>query len=376
MPGSSYVLAEVLADLGITPNRVHGDTRAQFNHPATVWAAGAGAIAFCLAGRVEDPEQVLTNSAAAVILTNAELNDGFSVLSPRAVVVLDDPRLAYVEVLNYCFRPEPPPVGVHPTAVVDSSATLADSCSIGPNVVIGAGSSVGAHAIVGANVVIGANVRIGARSIIGPGSVLGFDGFGYTRSPDGTANRFPHYGGVLVGDDVEIGSNTSVDRGTLGDTVIENGAKIDNLVHIAHNVRVGAHAFVIAHAMIGGSTTIGARTWVAPGVSIRDGIAVGDDALVGLGSVVTKPVSDGQTVVGSPALPIAEFKRFQAVLKRAADDRLPVGEVPGPSRPPMGPGHTVTSCHNRRTGGHGTTGSDFGLGWHSPYQERLLEVHV
>ncbi len=321
MPESSYVLAEVLADLGITPNRVHGATGARFDHPATVWAADSGAITFCLAGRVENPEQVLTDSAAAVILTNAELDDGFTVPSSRAVVVLDDPRLAYVEVLNHCFRPQPPPVGVHPTAVVDSSATLADSCSIGPNVVVGVGSSVGAHAIIGANVVIGANVRIGARSVIGPGSVLGFDGFGYTRHPDGTAKRFPHYGGVLVGDDVEIGANTSIDRGTLGDTVIENGAKIDNLVHVAHNVRVGAHAFVIAHAMIGGSTVIGARAWVAPNVSIRDGIAVGDDALVGLGSVVTKSVSDGQTVVGNPALPIAEFKRFQAALKRTAADR-------------------------------------------------------
>jgi UDP-3-O-[3-hydroxymyristoyl] glucosamine N-acyltransferase len=234
------------------------------------------------------------------------------------VVVLDDPKLAYVAVLNHCFRPEPPPAGLHPTAVVDSSATLADSCSVGANAVIGAGSSIGANTIIGPNVVIGANVRIGARSIVGPGSVLGFDGFGYTRHPDGTAERFPHFGGVLVGDDVEIGSNTSVDRGTLGDTVIEDGAKIDNLVHIAHNVRVGADAYVIAHAMIGGSTTIGARAWIAPNVAVRDGIVIGDDALVGLGSVVTKSVGDGQTVAGSPAMPIAELKRMQAALKQAA----------------------------------------------------------
>jgi UDP-3-O-[3-hydroxymyristoyl] glucosamine N-acyltransferase len=271
----------------------------------------------------------LNGSAAAVILTNAELDDGFTVPSPRAVVVLDDPRLAYVEVLNHCFRPERPPAGVHPTAVVDSSATLADSCSIGPNVVIGVGSSVGADVIIGANVVIGANVRIGARSVIGPGSVLGFDGFGYTRHPDGRAERFPHYGGVLVGNDVEIGAITNVDRGTLGDTVIENGAKIGNLVHIGHNVRVGAHAFVIAHAMIGGSTAIGARAWVAPSVSIRDGIAVGDDALVGLGSVVTKSVSDGQTVVGNPALPTIPVAELKAAPKRAAAGRLPAGRCPG-----------------------------------------------
>ena len=263
MPESSYVLAEVLADLGIHPNRVHGATDARFDHPATIWAADSGAIAFCVAGRVENPEQVLTDSAAAVILTNAGLDDGFTVPSSRAVVVLDDPRLAYVEVLNHCFRPEPPPAGVHPTALVDSSATLADSCSIGPNVVIGSGSSVGAHTLIGANVVICANVRIGARSVIGPGSVLGFDGFGYTRHPDGTTKRFPHYGGVLVGDDVEIGANTCIDRGTLGETVIKNGAKIGNLVQISHNVRVGANALVIGTAGISGSTAIGARAWVA-----------------------------------------------------------------------------------------------------------------
>lgn len=319
MPESPYVLAEVLAELGITPNRVHGATDARFDHPATVWTAGAGAIAFCVRGRVKNPEQVLTDSAAAVILTNAKLDDGFTVPSPRAVVVLDDPRLAYVEVLNHCFRPEPPPACVHPTALVDSSATLADSCSIGPNVVIGSGSSVGAHTLIGANVVICANVRIGARSVIGPGSVLGFDGFGYTRHPDGTTKRFPHYGGVLVGDDVEIGANTCIDRGTLDDTIIENGAKIGNLVQISHNVRVGAHALIIGTAGIGGGTPIGARAWVAG--TIRDGIAVGDDALVALGSVVMRSVSDGQTVVGNPALPIAEFGRLQVTLKRAAANR-------------------------------------------------------
>jgi hypothetical protein len=132
MPVSSCVVGEILADLGITPNRVSSNTNARFDHLATVCSAAAGAIAFCLAGRVENSEQVLTDSAA-VILTNAEQEDGFTVPSPRAAVVLDDPRLVYVGVLNHCFRPEPPPAGVHPTAAADASAMLADSCSIGPS---------------------------------------------------------------------------------------------------------------------------------------------------------------------------------------------------------------------------------------------------
>ena len=156
------------------------------------------------------------------------------------------------------------------------------------------------------------HVRIGRRVTIHAGTILGADGFGYEREPGGELTKFPHLGGVVIEDEVEIGANTCIDRGTLADTFVGRGARIDNLVHLAHNTRVGEHAAVIAHAMVGGSTQIGARAWIAPSACLRDRIRIGDDAVVGLGSVVTRGVPDGATVFGNPARPEAEQRRLLA----------------------------------------------------------------
>jgi UDP-3-O-[3-hydroxymyristoyl] glucosamine N-acyltransferase len=128
--------------------------------------------------------------------------------------------------------------------------------------------------------------------------------------------KFLHLGGVVIEDNVEIGSNTSIDRGTLADTFIRRGAKIDNQVHIAHNCDIGPDAVVIAQAMIGGSVKIGRGAWIAPGVVVMNGIAIGAGAFCGLGSIVTKPVADGLTVMGNPARPIDEAKALLAAQKK------------------------------------------------------------
>src|SRR5690606_230154 len=120
---------------------------------------------------------------------------------------------------------------------------------------------------------------------INAGTVIGAEGFGYQRNENGEFEKFPHIGGVIINDNVDVGSNTSIDRGALGNTIIGEGAKIDNLVHIAHNVKVGKHAAVIAHAMIGGSSVIGDYSWVAPNSAIRDQISIGNRVTVGLGAV-------------------------------------------------------------------------------------------
>ncbi len=140
--------------------------------------------------------------------------------------------------------------------------------------------------------------------------MIGADGFGYERNEVGELEKFPHVGGVLIEDNVEIGANSCIDRGSLGDTRICQGARIDNLVHIAHNVYVGRHAVVIANAMVGGGTHIGDFAWVAPSACLRDRIKIGDKSLVGLASLVTKDVPNGETVLGCPARSLAKHKRL------------------------------------------------------------------
>jgi UDP-3-O-[3-hydroxymyristoyl] glucosamine N-acyltransferase len=226
-----------------------------------------------------------------------------------------NPRLSFMRATARFFAPPRPAAGIHPTAAVHESATIADSAYVGPGVTVGANSTIGADSIIHANVVIYDNVKVGSRVLIHGGTVIGADGFGYERNETGELEKFPHVGGVTILDDAEIGSNTSIDRGTLEDTLICERARIDNQVHIAHNVVVGRDVAVIAQAMIGGSVRLGDRAWIAPSATIMNKANVGTDATVGLGAVVVKPVRDGETVMGSPAVPDHEFRAARAALK-------------------------------------------------------------
>jgi UDP-3-O-[3-hydroxymyristoyl] glucosamine N-acyltransferase len=149
--------------------------------------------------------------------------------------------------------------------------------------------------------VIGDEVVIGARCKIKSGAIIGEEGFGFERNVDGSAVRLPHVGNVVIHDDVEVGSFTTVCRGTIVNTEIRRGAKIDDHVHVAHNVIIDEDAFVIACAELSGGTRIGKRAWIAPGASLLPSVCIGDDAVVGLGAVVLRSVDSHETVVGNPA---------------------------------------------------------------------------
>lgn len=228
------------------------------------------------------------------------ITDAHSAAARTAPTLIStEPRLDFARALAYLERvagfewSDAEPV-VHPTA------------RIGRNVVLGRGVVVGAGTIIYHNVVIGDEVQIGAGCVIKSCAVIGEEGFGFERDAAGAAVRLPHLGNVLIGDNVEVGSLTTVCRGTLGDTVLRDGAKIDDHVHIAHNVFVDHHAFVIACAEVSGGVKVGARSWIAPNASVMNQISIGEDAVIGLGAVVRKSVPDGTVVVGNPAKPLTK----------------------------------------------------------------------
>jgi len=209
-------------------------------------------------------------------------------------IICANPRLYFAEALLVLERE----IGF---VWSDEEPVIHHSVKIGRNVVIGKGVHIGSGTVIGHNVVIGDEVTIGSDCVIKSGAVIGEDGFGFERAPSGKAVRLCHLGTVKIGNHVEIGSLTTVCRGTLGNTIIDDGAKIDDHVHIAHNVTVGHDAFVIACAEVSGGVSIGKRAWVAPNVSILNQLTIGDDAVVGLGSVVIRNVDTQAIVVGNPA---------------------------------------------------------------------------
>ena len=223
-----------------------------------------------------------------------------------SVMRVHDPKLAFIRVAGQFFDHLTtitlPVLGenpIAPDAQIGRDVRLGLGCVIGPKVRLGDKVSIGANTVL-ANCTIAAGVRIGCNCTIG------LPGFGYEKDASGAYWRFPHLGHVCIEAGVEIGSNTCIDRGSLGDTVIGAGCKIDNLVHVAHNVVLGNNTVVIANTMLGGSVNIGADVWVAPSVTVINQASIGAGATLGLGAVVLKDVAPRQVIVGNPGKVLAK----------------------------------------------------------------------
>jgi UDP-3-O-[3-hydroxymyristoyl] glucosamine N-acyltransferase len=210
------------------------------------------------------------------------------------LLVTATPRLAFARVLEALdrdvgfVRPTAPPL-IHPTARVSAHAALAP------------GVEIGAYSVVNHFVVLTEGVKIGSHCVIKSGAVIGEDGFGFERDENGLPQRLVHLGSVRIGDHVEIGSLTTVCRGTLADTIVEDHAKIDDHVHIAHNCRIGVGAMIIACAEVSGGCVVGRGAWIGPNASVLQQRKIGERALIGIGANVLKDVPDDQTVAGNPA---------------------------------------------------------------------------
>lgn len=247
-----------------------------------------------------NPVETVAETKAEIIICHSNTTISDELKQKKCFVLTEQPKLIFTRIVQALFVPKVS-YGKHPTASFHPEAEIHPDTFIGAftyigKCKIGAGTVIHGHCYLYDNVFIGKNVTIHA------GTVIGADGFGYSRNEKGEAEKFPHIGGVIIEDEVDIGANTCVDRGALGNTLIKRGAKIDNLVHVAHNVVVGENAFVIALSMIGGSTVIGDNSWVAPSAALMNGISIGENSVIGMGAVVLKNVLANAKMVGNPAV--------------------------------------------------------------------------
>lgn len=320
--------ARVIADL--VGGRLDGPEDVVLRRVRSLERAEGDALALCSGPRWTD---ALAASRAGAVLLPPALHDA---PGPSTRIVVSDPVRAMAAAAAALHPPLLVTAGVHPTATIGQGVSLAMGVVIGPHVVIGAGAVVGEGVVLGPGVVIEPGVVIGpgsrldanavvhAGSVLGArvwckaGAVIGGQGFGFVSGPEGHL-RVPQVGGCILGDDVEVGSGSCVDRGSLDDTIIGRGTKIDNLVHIGHNVRIGEDCLLIAGVGVSGSTQVGNRVMLGGQAGLAGHIKIGDGARVGAQAGVISSIAPGAAVSGYPARPHREFLRAQAALYRLAD---------------------------------------------------------
>ena len=276
-------LREIAAQLG---GELIGDSGQRIQRIGPLERATPGTIAF-----LSNPRYTaqLAASQAGCVIVAPSLRD--AALARGAAIVTADPYLYYARLTQWWAALVRPPIqaGVHPSAVIDPSAHIDASAVIGPLCVIGAGARIGAATRLAARVTVGDGCVVGARCLLHSGVVIGADGFGFAPT-EGRWEKIEQLGAVRIGDDVEIGANTCIDRGALDDTVIEDGVKLDNLIQIGHNVKVGAHTAMAGCVGVAGSAVIGAHCTLGGGAVVLGHLTLADHVHVSAASVVMRSI--------------------------------------------------------------------------------------
>jgi UDP-3-O-[3-hydroxymyristoyl] glucosamine N-acyltransferase len=319
-----YSLGELAVRFAL---ELRGSPDIRVSHVATLSQAAPGTLSFLANSRYR--RSLPATRASAVVLAAGDAD-----ACPVAALIGPNPYLSYARIAML-LHPEPKaPPGVHATAVISPRARLAASAAVGPLAVIEEDAEIGERAEIGPGCIvqrgarIGADTRlvarvnlyprveIGARCLLHAGAVIGADGFGF--APDrGVWVKVPQVGSVRIGDDVEIGANTTVDRGAIGDTVVEQGAKLDNQIQVGHNVTIGAHSAIAACTGISGSTTLGARCMVGGMVGFAGHLSIADDVTITGCSLVSASIREpGSYSSGMPTVPTRAWRRMVAHLRR------------------------------------------------------------
>jgi UDP-3-O-[3-hydroxymyristoyl] glucosamine N-acyltransferase len=326
--GSPHAVGISLRELALRCGaELAGDGEVVIDRVAALDRAGPGAIAF-----LSDPRyrsHLSGTLASAVIVAPA---DALATGLPK--LLAENPYATYARVAAVLHPRHAPPAGIHSTAVIAADARVAASAAVGAHAVIGARASVGERTEVGAGTVIGEDGSvgddcvlhahvvvyprsvIGARSIIHSGAVIGADGFGMAEH-EGHWIKVPQLGRVLIGCDVEIGANTTIDRGTIGDTVVEDDTKFDNQIQIGHNCRIGAHTAIAGCVGIGGSTTIGRNCKIGGAAMIAGHLNIADGTVISGGTALFESIAAAGVYTGVfPLLPHREWKHVAAIIRR------------------------------------------------------------
>jgi UDP-3-O-[3-hydroxymyristoyl] glucosamine N-acyltransferase len=289
--------------------RISGNSQGKyFTHLWNVFEAGPHALVF-ISSNHNQKQEWANRTKAQIILCDFSIEGCEDLPEGKCFLMVEKPKELYARIGNHLFRKEIS-YGIHPSAIIHPKASIHVTVAIGPFTYIGEssineGTVIDGHCYIYDHVKIGKNVRIQA------GCIIGAPGFGYQKNDKNEYENFPHVGGVIIEDDVEIGANTCIDKGALGDTRIQSGTKINNLAHIAHNTVIGKKSILNAHVMVCGSVVIGDDCWVAPSAALRDQIRMGSRAKLGMGAVALKDIPDDETWIGVPARPVGPFLEIQ-----------------------------------------------------------------
>lgn len=243
---------------------------------------------------------LLEKSRPALAITNQELARQTSV----STVISDNPRLDFIRVLNQFFVSKPAPA-IHPTAIIDPDTVIGNDITIGAFTRIGPKVTIEDDCVIGSGVSLEGEVYLSRKCHIKANSVIGAPGFGFEYDRDGTPLHFPHFGRIILEEDVWIGACSTIEQATLGETRLCRGSKVDDLVQIGHNSTVGANTLIMANTVLCGGVIIGERCWIAPNSVIKQKVKIGNNVTIGLGSVVIRDVANELVVAGVPAKPLA-----------------------------------------------------------------------
>lgn len=316
--------------------QVKGDPLTEISGVAPCEIAQEGDITYIKSKKYRS---LLETTRASVVITPPQM-----LSDKKNLLWADNPQLAFAKILAHYHHTPYQPTGVHRTASLSLTVRLGDDVSIGPvavigeNVVvgdrvvirpgvfIGDNSMIGDDTVIHANVSVYGNTTIGRRVILHSGVVVGSDGFGYVKDGE-THFKIPQVGGVTIEDDVEIGANSTIDRATIGQTIIKRGVKIDNLVQVAHNVVIGENSIIVAQVGIAGSTRVGRNVILAGQVGVADHIEIGDNVIVGAQAGVGKSLPPNQILQGSPTMPQRDFLRSSVLIPRLPQIKRTLDEL-------------------------------------------------